>query len=330
MPSLPRSTRRRSRRRSPATLGVIGGVVLLLMFLACVATIPLTFSTITGPGGETRRFEATNADEALLPPTWATRETDHAAGDRETSFHMMGTDRLGRDVMIRVLAGGGISLGIGLIAAAIAVSIGTGWGAVAAFCGGRVDAVMMRVVDVLFGLPSILLVVLIAVAVNGILERSGQDLAPIWRQVINVCTLWLAIGMVSWLTVARVIRGQVLSLTAQPFMEACRVMGMGPWRQFRRHLFPNILGPIIVYATLTVPMAILSEAFLSFLGIGVQEPLPSWGNLAADGLGQLNLVRSRWWLLLWPCLFIALTLVSLNCVGEWLRDRLDPVSKVVR
>jgi oligopeptide transport system permease protein len=116
----------------------------------------------------------------------------------------------------------------------------------------------------------------------------------------------------------------VLSLKAQPFMEACRAMGMGPMRQFTRHLLPNLLGPIIVYATLTVPTAILSESFLSFLGIGVREPLPSWGNLAAAGLSELNVVRARWWLLLWPCLFIAITLLSLNFVGESLREKFDP------
>jgi ABC-type dipeptide/oligopeptide/nickel transport system permease subunit len=123
---------------------------------------------------------------------------------------------------------------------------------------------------------------------------------------------------------ARVIRGQVLSLKQQPFMEACRAIGVPLHRQFIRHLLPNLMGPIIVYATLTVPSAILSESFLSFLGIGVKEPLPSWGNLAADGLSELNIVRSRWWLIFWPCLFVGMTLLSLNFVGEGLREALDP------
>jgi oligopeptide transport system permease protein len=143
-------------------------------------------------------------------------------------------------------------------------------------------------------------------------------------QAINVVTMLIAIGGVSWLTMARVVRGQVLSLKARPFMEACRAIGVPLHRQFLRHLLPNLLAPIIVYATLTVPTAILSESFLSFLGIGVKEPLPSWGNLAADGLSELNIVRARWWLLLFPCSLIALTLLALNFLGEGLRERFDP------
>jgi len=149
-------------------------------------------------------------------------------------------------------------------------------------------------------------------------------LSPGSRQIINVATLLVAIGAVTWLTMARVIRGQVLSLKQQPFMEACRATGVPMRDQFIRHLLPNLLGPIIVYATLTVPTAILSESFLSFLGIGVKEPLPSWGNLAADGLNELNIVRSRWWLLLWPCLFVGIALLALNFVGESLREAYDP------
>tara|TARA_B100001121_G_C18639767_1_gene598572 strand:- start:791 stop:1402 length:612 start_codon:yes stop_codon:yes gene_type:complete len=195
---------------------------------------------------------------------------------------------------------------------------------VAATSSPRVDGFMMRIVDVLYGLPYILIVVLLVVAVEGLLERTGVVLGSAEAQWVNVLTLWIAIGAVSWLTMARVIRGQVLSLRSQPFMEACRAIGV-PWkRQVWRHLLPNVIGPIAVYATLTVPMAMLSEAFLSFLGIGIREPLPSWGNLAAAGLSEINGVRSHWWLLVWPCLLIALTLLSLNCLGEWLRVRLDP------
>jgi ABC-type dipeptide/oligopeptide/nickel transport system permease subunit len=183
----------------------------------------------------------------------------------------------------------------------------------------------MRIVDILFGLPSILLVVLLAVAVDGFLERRGADLSPVARQAINIATLLVAIGGVSWLTMARVIRGQVLSLKAKPFMEACRAIGVSPARQFVAHLLPNLIGPITVYAALAVPAAILSESFLSFLGIGVREPLPSWGNLAAEGLGELNTVQSRWWLLAAPCAAIALTLVSLNFLGDELRERFDPM-----
>ena len=143
-------------------------------------------------------------------------------------------------------------------------------------------------------------------------------------QLISIGTLLVAIGGVSWLTMARVVRGQVLSLKHQPFMEAARAMGASPLRQFARHLLPNLVGPITVYATLTVPQAILQESFLSFLGIGVRPPLPSWGNLAADGLVELNPYRSNWWLLLFPCLLLGATLLSLNFVGEGLREALDP------
>lgn len=225
---------------------------------------------------------------------------------------------------MRCLAGGGISLTIGLAAALVAVLIGTTYGTVSGYFGGRVDAIMMRIVDILYGLPNVLLVVLLAVAVDGLLERTGAEPAPAARQIINVATLLIAIGSVIWLTMARVIRGQVLSLKQQAFMEACLATGVPLRQQFLRHLLPNLLGPIIVYATLTVPTAILSESFLSFLGIGVREPLPSWGNLAAAGLNELNIVRSRWWLLLWPCLFIALALLALNSAGEGLREALDP------
>jgi oligopeptide transport system permease protein len=204
----------------------------------------------------------------------------------------------------------------------VSVCVGTLWGAASAEAGGRTDGLMMRIVDVLYGLPTILLVVLIAVAADGALERSGIKPGPVARQAIDLVILIAAIGGLSWLTVARVIRGQVLSLKARPFMESCTAIGMGRARRFWLHLVPNLSGPIVVYAALAVPSAILSESFLSFLGLGVREPLPSWGNLAAAGLPELNPVVSRWWLLVFPCLLIALTLLSLNLVGDWVRDRL--------
>ncbi len=319
--------------RTGRTMGVLGAAVLAVMTLACLLTLPWTLGREDATAS--RRYEATNLDRALLPPSWAA----HAADERQRREQAerqagrpvrlwIGTDRLGRDLLVRCLAGGGISLGIGLAAAAIAVVIGTGYGTVAGYLGGRADAVLMRIVDIFYGLPAILLVVLLAVAADGLLERSGRDLAPAQRQLVNVVTLLVAIGGVSWLTMARVIRGQVLSLKQQPFMEATRAVGVPLGRQFTRHLLPNLMGPIIVYATLTVPAAILSESFLSFLGIGVREPLPSWGNLAADGLSEFNTVRVRWWLLLWPCLFIGITLLALNFVGEALREALDPKRRV--
>jgi len=259
------------------------------------------------------RYEAQDLSAALLAPMHR---------DASGALHILGTDRLGRDLLARCCVGGCISLLVGLCAAAVSVGVGTLWGATSAEAGGRTDGFMMRVVDVLYGLPTILLVVLIAVAADGALERSGLKPGPVARQAIDLGILVIAIGGLSWLTVARVIRGQVLSLKARPFMESCTAIGMGRTRRFWMHLVPNLSGPIVVYSALAVPSAILSESFLSFLGLGVREPLPSWGNLAAAGLPELNPVVSRWWLLVFPCLLIALTLLSLNLVGDWVRDRL--------
>jgi oligopeptide transport system permease protein len=312
--------------------GRIGAAVLGFILLACVASLPWSAGGVSTGATEMPRYEASNLSLNLLPPAWKTLSTEEAARIDEARAagqyvpgRVLGTDKLGRDVLARILVGGSISLLVGLSAAAIAVIVGTTYGSIAGAAGGRVDAVLMRIVDILFGLPSILLVVLLAVAVDGILEKQGADLAPAARQAINIATLLIAIGGLSWLTMARVIRGQVMALRAKPFMESCRAIGVGPTRQFTRHLLPNLIGPIAVYAALAVPAAILSESFLSFLGIGVREPVPSWGNMAADGLGELNTVESRWWLLAAPCLAIALTLVSLNFLGDELRERFDPM-----
>ncbi len=314
--------------------GRIGLVVFLAMVCACVVSLPWSLGAVGGASTAARiaRSEASNLSLNLLPPIWnALDESDAARVEVATQAgqyipgRLLGTDRLGRDVFARLLAGGAVSLLVGLSAALVAVVIGTLYGALAGAVGGKVDAVLMRVVDILFGLPSILLVVLLAVAVDGLLERRGEDLGPFARQALNLATLLVAIGGVSWLTMARVIRGQVLSLRAQPFMESCRAIGVSPARQFFRHLLPNLIGPITVYAALAVPAAILSEGFLSFLGIGVKEPLPSWGNLCSDGLPELNPIESRWWLLAAPCVMIACTLVSLNFLGDELQSRFDPI-----
>ncbi len=332
----------------------------------------------------------------------------------------LGTDHLGRSLLVRVLTGGGISLGIGLAAALLSVCIGTLYGSLAGYAGGKTDALMMRAVDVLYGLPYILLVVLLAVAGDAMIseydtrakkresfvvrearlelagrddageyrdveqflnenpgvreqiespifvvyerkraerdvrrrvregeleepvseqltalgprppefdrlrEYTPRDLSPKVRSAFDIVVLFVAIGGVSWLTMARVVRGQVLSLKNQPFVESARAVGAPTRRVFLKHLLPNLVGPIVVYATLAVPQAILQESFLSFLGIGVKPPLPSWGNLAAEGLSELNQYKSHWWLLLFPCLLLGLTLLALNFVGEGLREALDP------
>jgi oligopeptide transport system permease protein len=339
----------RLRRYGSAVVGarpimLTSAMLLILMLLMCLLSLPYTLgrvaiereAAVDAPTGQPitvrgpRRYEFSEIDLALLPPFWAKHRADErerlrafAAEHGRAPRFLLGTDALGRDVFIRLLVGGAVSLTIGLAAAGITVLIGTVCGMLAGWVGGRIDALLMRTVDILFGLPTILLVVLFAVAVEGLIERSGMAISPEQRTVIMLITLLVAIGGVSWLTMARVTRGQVLSLKRQPFMESCVAIGVPTHRQVTRHLLPNLLGPIIVYATLAVPTAILSESFLSFLGIGVREPLPSWGNLAADGLNELNVVRSRWWLLLWPCVMLALTLLALNFLGEGLREKWD-------
>ena len=287
------------------------------LLLACT----VGFGWSMSDNGQGRRFERTNVQVALHPPSWTIQENE------EKTFTIFGTDQLGRDLFARCIVGGAISIAVGIAAACIAVILGTLWGTIAGIRGGRVDSAMMRTVDVLYGLPAIMLVVLITVAVNGLVEQ-GAITSPPLRELINVVALLVAIGAVSWLTVSRVIRGQVLSLRSRPSLDAAKTIGVGRVRLFTHHLLPAILGTIIVYATLTVPTAILAEAFLSFLGIGIREPLPSWGNLAADGLSQLNTVHSRWWLLLWPCVLIAGTLVVINTAGQKLRRRIDPKQRV--
>lgn len=281
-------------RRNRAALASLA--VLALIVVACLATLPLSIS----------RYNAMSFDNNRHPPTAAAP---------------FGYDFLGRSLLDRVLLGGVISMGIGLAAAAIAVTIGVLWGATAALAGGRVDNAMMRLVDILYGLPYILLVILVKVAFEPRLAAAFGD-----ARAANIVILFVAIGAVSWLTMARVIRGQVLSLKAQPFVEAARAAGVRPLRILWAHLMPNLIGPIVVYATLTIPQAILQESFLSFLGIGVSPPIPTWGSLAADGVNGINTVVSFWWMILFPCLFLGLTLLCLNFVGDGLRDAFDPRS----
>jgi oligopeptide transport system permease protein len=295
--------------RPRLTAGWVGATILLLIALPCFLTLPWSLE----------RYDQHRMAEGmqLLAPSWS---------------EPMGTDLFGQSVMWRSLMGGAISLGIGGCAALISVFIGVTWGATAGYVGGRVDSAMMRVVDVLYGLPYILLVVLMNLALRPIVNDGLQWLGlneSSASEASGIVTLLVAIGGVSWLTMARVIRGQVLSLRNQPFMEAARAVGTGHVRTVLVHLLPNLIGPIVVYATLTVPQAILQESFLSFLGIGVQAPIPSWGNLASEGLPQLHKMATgagevEWWLLLFPCLLLGLTLMGLNFLGDALRNRLDP------
>lgn len=234
-----------------------------------------------------------------------------------------GHDDLGRSLLVRLLLGFLVSIAIGLAAAAISVVVSVPWGCIAALSGGWIDTTMMRIVDVLYGLPYILMVIILKIA----LTRPLAALLGGETRFAEVVILFIAIGGVSWLTMARVVRGQVLALRDQPFIEAARAAGAGNLRILIRHVLPNLVGPVTVYASLVIPQAILQEAFLSYLGIGVQQPIPSIGRLAADGVQAVNTFVGFWWLLCYPCGLLVVMLMALNFVGDGLRDAYDPKSR---
>jgi oligopeptide transport system permease protein len=234
-------------------------------------------------------YEVQNLDLGASPPS---------------ADHWLGTDTFGRDLLTRIMYGGRVSLAVGFIATTVALFIGVFWGAIAGYTGGRTDAFMMRLVDILYALPFMIFIILLMV----VFGRS-------------ILLLFLAIGCVEWLTMARIVRGQVLSLRQQEFVEAAIAMGLSPLAIIVRHIIPNILGPIIVYVTLTIPSVMLLEAFLSFLGLGIQPPQSSWGLLISYGVETMEEYP---WLLIYPGLVLSVTLFSLNFLGDGLRDALDP------
>jgi len=218
--------------------------------------------------------------------------------------HWLGTDLLGRDLLSRILYGGRVSFAVGLIATAVSLSIGVIYGMIAGYCGGKVDSVMMRVVEILYSLPFIVFVILLV-------TLFGR----------NLWLIFLAIGAVEWLTMARIVRGQVMHLKAQPFIAAARTLGQSDFNIMRQHLLPNMLGIIVVYTTLTIPAVMLLESFISFLGLGVQAPDTSWGDLIKIGAENMEAYA---WLLIYPSIAFSVTLFSLNFLGDGLRDALDP------
>src|SRR5882672_1708112 len=286
--SLLADARRRLFRNKAAVLGMV-----LLAFVAAMAL----FAPFLSPYA----FSDIDYDVISCAPDWwpAEGSTCHAGG-----AHWFGTDIVGRDLFVRVLYGARVSLAVGIVATFVSLMIGVLYGAASGFIGGRVDTLMMRVVDILYSLPFIFFVIILMVTFNQ-----------------NFILLFVAIGAVSWLTMARIVRGQTLSAKQKEYVEAARAAGVGPFGIILRHVVPNVVGPVIVYVTLTIPGVILAESFLSFLGLGIREPFTSWGVLISEGAGQMETAP---WALVFPGLFMALTLFCFNFIGDGLRDALDP------
>ena len=278
--------RRRLLRNRAAMAGII--ILAAIVLLALLAPLLSPFA-----------YDEVNYDLISCAPGWWPVDAACSAPG-----HIFGTDAIGRDIFVRVLYGARVSLAVGLVATVVSLVIGVLYGATAGYLGGRIDGLMMRVVDVLYSLPFIFFVIILMV----VFDR-------------NFILLFVAIGAVEWLTMARIVRGQTLSIKQKEFIEAAKAAGVGPLGIITRHVIPNVVGPVMVYVTLTVPTVILTESFLSFLGLGIQEPLTSWGVLISDGADQMETAP---WMLLFPALFMAVTLFCFNFVGDGLRDAMDP------
>src|SRR5262245_31660146 len=259
--------------------------------VSAIVLIVIVLLSFVGPYFTPHTFDEVNWDFISAPP-------DFGAG------YYFGTDYNGRDLFVRTLYGGRVSITIGVVATLVSLVIGVSWGAVAGFVGGRVDGAMMRIVDILYSIPFIFFVIMLTVVFG--------------RYMV---LMYVAIGAVSWLDMARIVRGQTLSLKRKEFVEAAHASGVSTMNIIRRHIVPNTLGPVIIYVTLTVPTVMLTESFISFLGMGVQEPNSSWGVLVSEGSRTMD---TSWWGLVFPCLFLSTTLLCLNYLGDGVRDALDP------
>ena len=258
---------------------------------AAAIILTMALLVIVGPWLSPYAYDFTDWSMVSAPP-------DLASG------HIFGTDALGRDLFVRTLYGGRISLMVGVVATAVSLLIGISYGATAGYFGGRLDHIMMRIVDILYAMPFMFFVILLMVF-------FGR----------NIILIFVAIGAINWLDMARIVRGQTLSLKHREFVEAAEAQGVSTFNIIRRHIVPNLLGVVVVYVTLTIPQVILVESFLSFLGLGVQEPMTSWGALVNDGAQEME---NAPWMLLFPALFLAATLFCFNFLGDGLRDALDP------
>lgn len=269
--------RRLLRNRAAVAATVILGIIALLVIFA--------------PWMSPYAYDQTHWDKVSIAPSLS-------------EGHLFGTDALGRDLFVRTLHGGRISLMVGLAATLVSLLIGVAWGATAGYLGGRIDNLMMRIVDILYAMPFIFFVILLMV-------MFGR----------NIFLIFIAIGAINWLDMARIVRGQTLSLKRKEFVEAAQAAGVSTFAIIRRHIVPNLLGVVMVYVTLTIPQVILVESFLSFLGLGVQEPSTSWGALVNDGAQEME---NAPWMLIFPAVFLAVTLFCFNFIGDGLRDALDP------
>lgn len=276
---------------------------------AFVVIVVIVLAAIFGPMLLPASY-ANPSELSFSPPTWA---------------HPFGTDINGRDILYRVLTGGSVSLLVGCCGALVSLIIGTAYGMISGYVGGKTDFFLMRVVDVLFSIPRL---IFILICINSFSAKL-QDYAAYhgWMTVATfsrLIVLVLSLGVIEWLTLARIVRGQTLALKGRAFVTAATALGQSHTKILFRHLLPNLLGIILIYLTLTIPAVVIGESFLSFLGLGIQAPQASWGSLLADGAGALNPLKIRWWLVLFPALAMATTLLSLNILGDALRDALDP------